>query len=157
MFRAAQSSASRVRGHRQQVGQAARAEPRPSEVLGDEKRIKPLDRAARALEVGEIGPLMPAERKADAVQRQRLRMAQRFKHGEARAAVYHVVLGMDLEPQAVRRRGQSFFKVLGLESHAGGRVSIVLSPASGVNEPWPLGVLILAQVPLATYFQALPW
>ena len=27
----------------------------------------------------------------------------------------------------------------------------------GVSEPMPFGVFIVVQVPLATYFQALPW
>jgi hypothetical protein len=30
-------------------------------------------------------------------------------------------------------------------------------PLTGVSDPIPVGVFIVVQVPLATYFQALPW
>ena len=66
--------------------------------------------------------VLPAERQAHSVQRKRPHLAQRGKHGDARAAGDHVVLGVNLEPQAGRRRGERLVEMLGLESHTGGRL-----------------------------------
>ena len=55
-------------------------------------------------------------------------------------------LGASPCPQraALRERGE------GAKRHRGGHFI-------AVSEPMPLGVLMLAQVPAGTYFQALPW
>ena len=73
---------------------------------------------------------------------------------------------MDLEPQAVRGGGARVLEVLGLEAQPRGeaRGHRLLQRGRrdrqlliGVSDPMPFGVLIVVQVPLATYFQALPW
>ena len=60
-----------------------------------------------------------------------------------------------------RRAGERLVEVLGLEAESGGRAPACgmagARQALGVSEPLPLGVLIAVQVPLATFFQALPW
>ena len=77
-----------------------------------------------------------------------------FQHRQPRAAIDHVVFGMNLEPQPRRRGGERLAEMLGLEADAGGG-SHGQRPLA-ISEPAPLGVLIAVQVPLATYFQALP-
>ena len=90
------------------------------------------------------------------MQRDRPVATQLLEHGEAGPAVDHVILCMDLEPKSRRRRGQGFAEMLRLETQAGGG-SHWGYRAIGLSEPLPLGVLIFVHVPLATYFQALPW
>ena len=81
--------------------------------------------------------------------------------GAPRAAHGHVVLGMDLEPHPGGAAMQRVLVVLGLEAEPGaerGHGELLLArQALGVSEPWPFGVWMAVQVPLATLFQALPW
>ena len=86
--------------------------------------------------------------------------ADAIEPGEARAAGDHVVLRVNLEPQAAlgsdRRAVLGLDEVLRLEAHPGGRNGRHQRFAIGVSEPLPRGVRMVAQVPLATSFQALP-
>ena len=94
------------------------------------------------------------QRHADTMQRKRASAPERLEHGEARAAINHVVFGVNLEPKSRRRRSEGLVEMLGLEANAsGGKHGQRLI---ATREPLPLGVLIDAQVPLATYFQASP-
>src|SRR5712692_7271081 len=90
-------------GHRQgkQVGEIGPADDAPRQMLGNESRLEPLDRAPQALQVRRIEPLRAAERQADAVQRKRIVPADRLEVAQRRSAA-HVVLGVNLEP---RHRG----------------------------------------------------
>ena len=89
------------------------------------------------------------------MQRQGAFGAERLQHCEARASRDHVILGVNLEPQAGRRTGHRLFEMNGLEAYAGGRTHGG-QPFCGMSEPMPFGVLIEAQEPASTYFQASP-
>src|SRR6516225_6095625 len=67
-------------------------------MLRDERRRNALDGAADPVEMAEIEPLGAAERKADAVQRNRVIAADRLEISERRPPT-EVVFGMDLEPR----------------------------------------------------------
>ena len=95
----------------QQVGEAGLAMARPGEMLGDEERLETVAERLQAGELDAVGLLGTGERQADAVDRQRMSLAQRLEHGQARAAVDHVVLGMDLEPQPFRRTGHRLLEM----------------------------------------------
>ena len=73
---------------------------------------------------------------------------------------------MHLEPQPIRGAGERRIVVLRLQAEPGGedcghgvevRTWCGLSSYIALSEPMPFGVFIVVQVPLATYFQALPW
>jgi hypothetical protein len=81
--------------------------------------------------------------------------AKLFQHRQARPAGDHVIFSVNLKPKSRRRRGKGLTIMLGLEANTGGG-SHGGYRATGVSEPLPLGVLIEAQVPFATYFQAFP-
>ena len=95
----------------QQVGEAALVVARPGEMLGDEERLERVDQPLEPGEMAAVGLGRAGEAKADAVQRQRPRLAQRSEHGEARPAVDHVIFGMDFEPQPGRRRGEGLVEM----------------------------------------------
>lgn len=95
------------------------------------------------------------------MQRHRVPRPDGFKPSQTRAAVSEIVLGVHLPPQAAGGAVQGLVVVLGLEAQACGEKGChgaafgQLFMAS--REPMPLGVLMLAQVPAGTNFQALPW
>src|SRR5689334_24913108 len=96
-----------------------------------------------------------SKRHADAMERDFATATELLEHRQARAAGDHVILGVNLKPKSRRRRGEGLVIMLGLEPNSGGGSHGLYRPI-GVREPLPLGVLMLAQVPLATYFQAFP-
>ncbi len=155
----------RVARKRQQVGMVGAAPGRPGEVLGDQRRLESIDQGGQSRKVCRVGFGIGRQRHADAVQRKRVPRANGFQPRQARTAVDHVVFRMDLEPQTVRGSGVRRLVVRGLESQPRGTVvDHGLVPECrvdqlliGVSEPMPLGVFIVVQVPLATFFQALPW
>jgi len=126
-------------------------------VLGDECRPQSVDQRGEAAQVIGVGLRRGGERKRDAVQRHRMPGADRLEPGEPRPACDQVVLGLDLEPESVRRRGERLLEVLGLEPQPGGRWHGAVQLLTGVSDPMPVGVFMVVQVPFATYFQALPW
>ena len=83
---------------------------------------------------------------------------QRLQPRQARAAVHHVVLGMNLEPQAGQTGSQCRLKMLRLQAQTSAQMRLphsVLRVAGhqlfiGISEPMPLGVFMLAQVPAGT-------
>src|SRR6516225_518661 len=70
-------------------------------MLRHERRRNALDGAVDPIEMAEIEPLGAAERKADAVQRNRVIAADRLEISERRPAA-QIVFGMDLEPRHTR-------------------------------------------------------
>src|SRR6516225_5086167 len=70
-------------------------------MLRDERRRNALDGAVDPIEMAEIEPLGAAERKADAVQRNRVIAADRLEISQRRPAA-QVVFGMDLQPRDTR-------------------------------------------------------
>ena len=124
-------------------------------MLRNERRFEAVDKPLQRREMVRVGLACASERQSDAVKRKLALAAQGLEHREARAALDHVILGMDLEPKSHRRRSQRLAEMLRLEAKAGGGSHG--DYAIGLSEPTPFGVLIDAQVPLATYFQALPW
>ena len=129
-------------------------------MFGDQERPDPGFEPGQRRKVRGIGQFGTAQRQPDPVERDRIARGQLAQHRQARAARDHVVLGMNLEPQPRHRFGSDEShrgsEVLGFETESGGRGGSHRSQALGVSEPTPLGVLIDVQVPLATYFQALP-
>ena len=116
-----------------------------------------LTRAIQQLEHELGGPLFHRERgntHLSELGRMMLPYLQTVEES-CRAARDHVIFGMDFEPQARRRRGEGLSVMLGFEADTGGG-NHGQRPVIATSEPLPLGVLMLAQVPLATYFQALP-
>src|SRR6516162_2327075 len=70
-------------------------------MLRDERRRNALDGAADPVEMAEIEPLGAAERKADAVQRNRVIAADRLEISE-RCPPAQIVFSMDLQPRHTR-------------------------------------------------------
>src|SRR6266513_1502447 len=124
-----------------------------------------------------------ADRQPDTMHRQRIAFSQSSKLRMRRSARAHVILGVNLdEPDRVCRR-ENVAKMRGLEADAGAgrqirytehlqipalriaemkeargiRAPRIAQDLIGSSEPAPFGVLIVAQVPFTTYFQALPW
>lgn len=110
--------------------------------------------------MGGVGLRIRGERERDAMQRNRMPLAYRRQPREARPAIDHVVLGMNLEPEAVGRSSERGVVVRRLEAQADvrgmHRGHARSQPFAGVSEPMPLGVLIAVHVPLATKVHALP-
>ena len=125
-------------------------------MLRHKRRLEPVDEAFEGGEMIGVGLHGSRQRHSDTVQRKRPLAADILEHGEARTALHHVIFSVNLEPKSRRRRGQSLGVMLGLEANTGGG-SHGQRPLIATSEPLPLGVLIEAQVPLATYFQASPW
>ncbi len=143
---------------RQQVGVIRATPRRPREVLGDERGSMRSTSAPSRRRWSAIGPLRGSQRERDAVQRDRMPGADRLEPREPRPALDQVVLGMDLEPQPVRRARRAPRRSAAASGPARrtvpwSRVQLL----TGVSEPMPFGVFIVVQVPFATYFQALPW
>ena len=86
-----------------------------------EESLAAADRADAIAPPTRLDVRRPAagERERDTVQRQRVFAPDGFQPRQARPALDHVVLGMDLEPQAGPAAGQSLAEVLGLEPEAG--------------------------------------
>jgi len=99
-----------------------------------------------------------------------------------RSAITHIVFGMNFDEADRRFAGKNVGEMLRLEADAGsggqtrcklhdgsreegqaGSTPLARFPLAagqlfiGMREPMPFGVFIASQVPLATYFQALPW
>ena len=83
----------------------------------------------QALEVRAVERTFGADRQADAMQRQRIAVADRRQIAVRRPAGAHVVLGVDLEPADIRLLGQDRRVVLGLQADAGPRRQCLLAPA----------------------------
>lgn len=152
---------------REQIRMIDAAAPRPGQMLGHQKRLEPVSERLEPRQMHRVRRLVSAERQPDTMKGQRLFSADGLQPFQARAAIDHIVLGMDLEPQTGRRRRQSLVVMAGLEaqSHSGDRRrggrSMVHQSSSdqretGVREPLPRGVRMLVQVPAGVCFQALP-
>ena len=147
-------------GYGQQVGMIDAATPRPGQVLGHHKGFEPIDQGAKTGQMLEVRAFIPGQGQTHAVQRQGPGGPDRLQPRQAGAAGDHVVLRVNLEPQAAlgsdRRTGRGLRIMLGLQTQSGGRKGGHQRFGIAVSEPLPLGVWIEVQVPLATSFQALP-
>ena len=126
--------------------------------------------ATQALQVRAVERRVDADRQADAMHRQCEALVQARELGMREAAVTHVVFRMHLEETDGARIGDQAVEMLGLEfnasagrqrglDHGGAPLkeegAIGPRPSSpqvtGVSEPVPFGVFIVAHVPFATY------
>ena len=87
-------------GQRQQVVEIGGLVGRPSQMLGDERRLVALNESAEAREMRLVQGLRTADRHAYAVQRNRMVAANSLEGVMRRAAGAHVVLGVNLEEAA---------------------------------------------------------
>jgi hypothetical protein len=144
----------------QQVRVIDPAPLRPGQVLGHHEGLEAVDQGAISGQMLAIRAFVPGQGQADPMQGQRPARTDALQPGQARPARDHVVLGVDLEPQAVlgadRRAGLGLGVVLGLQTQPGGRCGGHQRFGIGLSEPLPLGVLIAVQVPRGVSFQALP-
>ncbi len=90
-------------------------------MFGHDEGLDSLHKVRKTREMIRIGRAVGRERQSDAMHRDRVRAPERIQHREARTALDHVVLGMDLVPHAGRRTGQRLREILGLEAQSGGR------------------------------------
>ena len=99
-------------------------------MLGHQRRLVALDERLEAPEMGLVERLRPADRHADAVQRQRMVAADAGERVVRRTAGAHVVLGMNLEEAPLSSVGEDRRQMLVLEARSGkaGRWS---APESG--------------------------
>jgi len=141
---------------RQEVGMVGAVPFLPGKMVRHRPRLDPIDQLAKPSEVVGARRLDRGEGQADAMHRDRKALGQRAKRSEPGAAIDHIILGVNLEPQASRLCGQRSIKMFGLEAEACGRSHGEMLQAFGVSEPRPFGVWILVQVPAGTSFQALP-
>ena len=125
-------------------------------MLRNERWLEAVNEPLQRSEMIGIGVSGAGERHSDAMQRERPLATYRLEHGQTRSARDHVIFCVNLKPEARRRRSERFSEMLGLEADTGGGIHDTYR-LIGVSEPLPLGVLIDAQEPLLTYFQALPW
>jgi hypothetical protein len=93
-------------GQRQQVVVPAPAVARPREVLAEPSRLEATQQQVEPIEVRAVRRRLAAERQPDAVDRQRPALAHPFQVPQHRAAVDHVVLGVDLEEVRAARRSR---------------------------------------------------
>ena len=91
---------------------------RPGEVLGHERRLKALGDRGEPLKMSAVERPGRADREADAVQRQRIELADRIEAAMRRAARAHIVLRVDLEKPKLRTRVEDRLEMLGLEADA---------------------------------------
>jgi hypothetical protein len=89
-------------GEGQEVGLVDAAMGAPGQVLGDHERREPVGQGLQGGQVIGVRIGVGGQRQAHPVQRQRMPGADRLQPAQARPAGGHVVLGMDLEPQARR-------------------------------------------------------
>jgi hypothetical protein len=108
-----------VIGDRQQVVEIRAAGDAPGDVVRDCGGIEAPHQRGDAPQVLRVQPLRRAQRQADAMQADRVVLAQRFQHRRRRAAAKEV-LGMDLEPSDVRLLGAHALMVCGTQADAGG-------------------------------------
>jgi hypothetical protein len=76
----------------------------PGDVLGHQRRLEPVSQGLDAGEVGRVRRVGRAEREADAVEGERVALADELQLAQAQAARGHVVLGVDLDPGEARGR-----------------------------------------------------
>ena len=103
---------------RQKVWMVDAGPPGPGQMFGHRERFITVRQCSQTRQVAEVGRLIGSERQAHPVERQRLVPPDGLQPGQPGAALDHVVLGMDLEPQTGRRTGEGLFVVLGLQAQA---------------------------------------
>ncbi len=88
-------------------------------MLGEQAGLVALVERLQALEMIRVERPRGADREADAMQRQRIALANGGKVAMRRTAGAHVVLGVDLEEADIGRAIEDRGVVLGLEADAG--------------------------------------
>ena len=105
-------------GQGQEIVEEGALVGRPRQVLGNERRLEALRDRRQPLEMRLVQRPRRADRQADAVQRQRVTLADGVEAAMRRAARAHVVFRVDLEKPKLRARFHDRLEVLGLESDA---------------------------------------
>lgn len=114
-------------GQRQQVVEEDVAMARPGEMLGERLRLIAVDEPAQTPQMLPVEASRAPDRKTDAVQGQRVALADGGELGMGQTALAHIVLGMDLEEANVRAAAQYVVDVLRLQAGP----SPVRQPAAG--------------------------
>ncbi len=91
---------------------------RPCEVLGNEGRLKAPGDRREPLKMGAVEGTGRADRQANPVQRQRVKLADRVEAAMRRAAGAHVVFRVDFEKPKLGPRVDDRLEMLGFESDA---------------------------------------
>ena len=94
---------------------------RPGQVLGNQRRLEPPRDRREPLQMRLVERSGRADRQADAVQRQRVKLADGVEAAMRRAARAHVVFRVDLEKPKLRPGFDDRLEMLGLESDADAR------------------------------------
>ena len=84
-------------GNGQKIVQVGRVVRRPGEVLRKQSRLVTLVQRLQPVQMLSVERAVRADRETDAVQRDRIELADGFEVTVRRAARAHVVLGVDLE------------------------------------------------------------
>src|SRR5215467_15514639 len=94
-------------GKRQQIVEIGRAVGRPGQMLGNQRRLVAVDKGLEPLEMRLIERLRAADRHANAVERNRVVLADFVKRSMGWTASAHVVFGVDFKRSdlASRRPG----------------------------------------------------
>ncbi len=108
-------------GNWQEVVQIGRVVRRPGEVLGEETRLVALVQMLQPQEMIAVERPVGADREPDAVQRQRVALADRGQVAMRRPAGAHVVLRVHLEEAEVGAALEDVAIVLRLQPHARAR------------------------------------
>ena len=94
-------------GKRQQVVQVGPADRAPSQVLGDQHRLYPLDQRSQAAEMNAVELLGAPQRERNRMDAHRVVGAQ-FEQSVQRRRLSHVALGVHLDEAQVGPRGRDF-------------------------------------------------
>ena len=106
-------------GYRQQVVEEGRIVGRPRQMLGKEARRIAIDEFIQSREVRAIeGPVRP-DRQADAMQRERVTLANRGQVPVRRAAGAHIIFRMNFKKAHIGPRLEDLAIVLRLEPDPG--------------------------------------
>ncbi len=108
-----------VEGHRQQIVEEGFAVASPREVLRERCRLVAIDQGCQTVEMRLVERANASDRQPDAVQRQRVVLADAAEEVMEGPAVDHVVLGVHFEESDVRARVEHVPEVFGLQADAG--------------------------------------
>ena len=144
-------------------------------MFGERGRLIALDQRVEPVEVGFVERTLSTDGQTDAVQGQRVVLADAAQEVVEGPAVDHVVLGVHFEETDVRARFERVPEVLGFEAdartcrqpwssasclHGWPHLDQAFFSLNSAVWPKPVGELleaVFSQVPLGTSDQALPW
>ncbi len=113
----------RCKSNRQKIIKIDTVVRRPRQMLGEDRRLGPVEQAAQAQQVILVKRGFAAKRKGHAVNGERPGCRNPVKQDEVRTASTHEILGMDLNKIDWRRIGQERLAMLALQTdpHAMGQ------------------------------------